>query len=517
MPGRFFLAPTAVAATALVFAASPAVADEGADRPNILFAISDDQSYPHAGAYGTDWVQTPGFDRVAEEGILFTRAYTPNAKCAPSRLCILTGRNSWQLGAGANHVPILPGDYKAFPVALEENGYFVGHTGKGWGPGRAGRPMVGKDFGGDHTKALEKFLEKRPDDKPFFFWYGAHEPHRGYRYKSGVESGKARSDIDRVPAYWPDTKKVRNDMLDYAVEVEQFDKRLVRMLDMLEAAGELGDTLVVVTSDHGMPFPRVKGQAYDAANHVPLAIMWPEGIANPGRTVDDYVSFIDFAPTFLAVAGVDWREAGMSPTPGKPLTDIFESSESGQVNPERDHVLIGKERHDIGRPYNWGYPIRGIHKDNMLYLRNFKPERWPVGNPETGYPNCDGSPTKTVVLNTRTDAQNRHYWRWCFGKRPAEELYNVEKDPDCVNNLADDPAYAEKKRALKAQLYRELKAQEDPRMFGRGHVFDEYRYAQKRYRNFYRKFIRGDLDVPGWINASDIARDRRPHWGPPEK
>ena len=104
-------------------------------KPNILFVISDDQSYPHAGIYGTEWVNTPGFDRVAREGLLFTQAYTTNAKCSPSRSSILTGRNSWLLEEATNHVPYFPEKFTTFPEVLKNNGYKTGLTGKGWAPG----------------------------------------------------------------------------------------------------------------------------------------------------------------------------------------------------------------------------------------------------------------------------------------------------------------------------------------------------------------------------------------------
>ena len=146
-----------------------------------------------------------------------------------------------------------------------------------------------------------------------------------------------------------------------------------------------------------MPFPRIKGQEYEYSNHLPLAIMWKNGIKNPGRVVNDFVSFIDFAPTFLQIADISQEESGMQPITGTSLFDIFTSEAAGQVNPQRDHVLLGKERHDVGRPHDWGYPIRGIVKDDFLYIRNFEPARWPAGNPETGYPNTDGSPTKRFV------------------------------------------------------------------------------------------------------------------------
>jgi len=265
----------------LVLGTAAAAAAE-ARRPNILFAIADDWSYGHAAVYGCGWVKTPGFDRVARSGILFTHAFTPNAKCAPSRACILTGRNSWQLEEGANHICYFPAKFKTYAEALGEHGYVVGMTAKGWAPGVAndvqGRPrqMAGTPFNRkthtppttqmnriNYAANFEEFLGTVREGKPWCFWYGSTEPHRGYEYGSGVVKGHKRlGDIDRVPAMWPDNEVVRNDMLDYALEVEQFDAHLVRMLEMIEKRGELQNTLVVVTSDNGMPFPRIKGQEY---------------------------------------------------------------------------------------------------------------------------------------------------------------------------------------------------------------------------------------------------------------
>src|SRR5690606_28094927 len=166
----------------------------------------------------------------------------------------------------------------------------------------------------------------------------------------------------------------------------------------LEARGELENTLIVVTSDNGMPFPRVKGQAYEYSNHLPLAIFWPGGIRHPGRTIDDFISFTDLAPTFLELAGIPAERSGMQPIAGESFGDILFSEKEGMVDPGRNFVLLGKERHDVGRPEDKGYPIRGIVRDSMLYLRNFQTDRWPAGNPETGYMNTDGSPAKTVIL-----------------------------------------------------------------------------------------------------------------------
>ncbi|SHF08152.1 Arylsulfatase A [Mariniphaga anaerophila] len=508
--------------TILAIAAACRPQPEQPPRPNILFAIADDASWKHFGAYGCNWVKTPAFDRVAGEGILFTRAYTPNAKCAPSRSCILTGRNSWQLEEAANHSPLFPAKFKTYAEALAENGYWVGSTAKGWAPGDPGeingkkRELTGPKFdefkteppakyisNNDYAKNFEAFLEARPKGQPFCFWYGSTEPHRAYEFEAGIKyGGKKTEDIDEIPEFWPDVDTVRTDMLDYAFEIEYFDLHLRRMLEKLEETGELANTLVIVTADNGMPFPRIKGQVYEYSNHLPLAIMWPNGIKNPGRVVHDFVNFIDFTPTYLELAGLTTEKAGMQPATGKSLTDIFFSEKGGNVTSERDFILVGKERHDVGRPDDQGYPVRGIITDGFLYLRNFKQERWPKGNPETGYLNCDGSPTKTYILDTRRKKGITEYWQLNFGKRTAEELYNIEKDPFCMNNLAEDSAFSKLKNDMEDAMFEKLAEQGDPRVLGNGDIFDNYPY-RGAVRNYYNRYMSGEEVPAGWVNKTD--------------
>ena len=490
-------------------------------RPNILFALADDASFPYMSAYGCQWVSTPGFDKVAATGLLFNRCYTPNAKCAPSRSAILTGRNSWQLKESANHWNFFPPEFKTFTDVLDENGYHVGYTGKGWAPGIAltasGEPrdVIGRRYNdqklqppttgisnNDYTGNFRDFLDAREAGQPFFFWYGSLEPHRGYEYQSGANVGGLKPDsIDAVPPFWPDDERIRHDLLDYAFELQHFDQHLLQMLQLLEERGELANTIVVVTADNGMPFPRVKGQAYEHANHLPMAISWPDGIGQPGRSVDSYMSFIDLAPTFLEAAGIDFADTGMQGITGRSLLPVLGDPASAPV---RDYVLIGKERHDIGRPNDQGYPIRGLVRDDCLLVLNFEPSRWPAGNPETGYLNCDGSPTKSVLLESRYLPERRHYWQLAFGFRPAEELYRVDRDPACLINLADDPNFAGLKEAMREELLTRLREEGDPRVEGNGEVFENYPYADPEHQNFYDKFMNGELGVPAWINPSDI-------------
>ena len=296
-------------------------------------------------------------------------------------------------------------------------------------------------------------------------------------------------------------------MLDYSIEVEHYDNHLGKILATLEAAGQLDNTLIVATSDHGMPFPRVKGQAYESSNHIPLAIRWPKVINGRNRVVTDYVSFADLAPTFIEAAGVKQIAPIMQSITGRSLFDIFRSPKSGRVIANRDHVLIGKERHDIGRPNNWGYPIRGIVKNDQLYLRNFKPDRWPSGHPTTGYLNCDGSPTKTTILNQRRNG-NYPFWKLNFGKRPPEELFDLKQDADCVNNLAESKSQLTLKMRLRKQLFAELREQGDPRMFGEGDIFDNYPYSGAATDNFYQRYTSGEKVRAGWVNPDDFEKEK---------
>ncbi len=495
-----------------------------AETPNILFIIADDWSFGHAGVYGCDWVETPSFDSIARDGILFSNAYTPCAKCAPSRACIVTGRNPWQLEEAANHWCYFPVKFKTFVEALGSNGYFTGMTAKGWAPGIArnadgsNRLMTGRPFNrrkctppakgissNDYAANFADFLDAAPANRPWCFWLGSTEPHRGYEFMSGAsKGGKSVDDIDRVPSYWPDNPTVRHDMLDYAFEVEHFDRHIGRSIAELEKRGVLDNTLVVVTSDNGMPFPRVKGQTYYHSNRLPLAMMWREGIKNPGRIIEDYVSFIDFAATFLDVAGITLEQSGMQPITGRSMTDIMYSAVSGHVNPARDHLLVGRERNDYGRPGDVGYPMRGIIKDNMLYLQNFKPDRYPSCNPETGYLDVDGSPTKTEVLKSRTSEADKRYWQVTFGKRGAEELYDLKRDQDCMNNLVGSEKHSALAASLKSELLEHLRRQKDPRVLGNGDIFDSYPNADTKNVNFYERYMSGEKMKAGWVNESDF-------------
>ncbi|MDB4451587.1 sulfatase [bacterium] len=474
-----------------------------AERPNILFIIADDASFAHFGVNGCTWVNTPNVDQMAKEGINFTSAYTPNPKCGPSRSVIITGLNPWQLGAAINHNAVLDPKFKSYAETLKENGYHTGFTGKGWRPGVAeGRDVLGKNHAGhrekkslskrisknDYAKNFEQFLTDKDSSKPFAFWVGCNEPHRAYEFKSGVKNGKKLDSIPEVPAYWPDTEAVRHDMLDYALEVEHFDKHVGGCLAALKRKGLLENTLVIVTSDNGMPFPRVKGHPYHEAAHMPFIAMWKNGIKEPGRVSDQFVSFIDLAPTFLEMAGISTEKSGMLPSPGRSLLEIFKTSHD---IPQRDTVLMGRERNDPGRPSDLGYPVRVIRKGSLFYIHNFKPTRWPSANPLTGFKDTDPSPTLGAVVE---GGENSTPWKLSLGKRGAEELYDVEKDPKCLTDLSQNPEYAEQMVALKKDLFEKLTQQGDLRMTGKGDWYDgpDNPYGKKDEQSFYQRISDGE-------------------------
>ena len=467
-------------------------AARAAERPNVLFIIFDDwNGSTHAGAYGCDWVKTPNFDRIAREGVLFKNAFTSNPKCSPCRATILTGRNTWQLEEAVSHGGLFPKNYEVYPDLLEKAGYTVGLTGKGWGPGDfktlAGRTRnpAGPGFDAktqavpaagisksDYVGNFEDFLKQRPADQPFCFWMGFHEPHRAYELDSGVRLGKSLKDV-KVPAFLPDTEIVRSDLLDYAIEVEWGDTQIGRALDALKAAGQLDNTLIVVTSDHGMPFPFVKGQIHEDAFHLPLAMRWGAGI-KAGRVVEDFINVRDFAPTYMELAGLK-PHAQMT---GKSLANILRSEKSGWIE-NRDTMLAGKERHDLGRPHDWGYPVRALRTKEFLFVHNFNPERWPAGNPETDFGNCDPGPTKEVVK-----ALGGYFYDLSFGKRLPDELYDIVRDPECVVNLANDLAHTETMNALRYKMIEMLKEEKDPRALGNAAIFDTYKYVGSRAKGY---------------------------------
>ncbi len=501
-------------ACALLFPAACHAADS---RPNILLAIADDQSFPHASAYGTPGIATPGFDAVARRGVRFQNAFTPAPGCSPMRAALLTGRNIWQIGPAGTHASSFPADLPTFPDTLANSGYAVGYTGKGWGPGNfrvSGRTQnpAGPAFSRrkqaspkgissiDYAANFEDFLATRDEDQPFCFWFGAQEPHRSYDNGIGKRNGADLSKIS-VPSFLPDDPAIRSDIADYFYEIEWFDKHLQRMLTTLEQAGELDNTLVIVTSDNGMPFPRAKANLYEFGIHMPLAICWPDRFT-PQPPCDALVNLIDLTATIYDAAQT--ASSAVQPPAGRSLLAMLKSGKPPGDWPTA--IFSGRERHSSSRFNTLGYPCRCIRTQEYLYIRNYYPERWPAGSPQkydsvtydqaseivtsqlggetAGYHDIDACPTFSWMLSHRDQPHVATLLDAAVGLRPADELYAIQTDPACLDNLADDPQQAATLKRLQEQLSDYLHSTGDLRELQpqAAHVWETHpRYSSLRW------------------------------------
>lgn len=507
--------------------------DSNDRRPNILIAISDDQSYAHTGFAGCRFVNTPAFDRVARSGIHFTNCYAGSPGSAPSRGSLVTGRYHWQNEQSGQHASSWMKKYVPLVDVLKADGYHTGFTGKGVAPfqyarneadslwrkenaagklynsfqyGKKAVPdaRTSKGIGGtDYFSNFKAFMQERDPGQPFFFWYGATEPHRAYEKGSWRRTGKTLSMVD-VPGFLPDDDEIKGDLLDYAVEIEWFDHHLDKILNYLDSLGELDNTIVIVTADNGMPFPRAKANSFEYGVHVPLAIRYPQRFPG-GRTVDDPVSFVDFVPTLLEMTGT--KPEGMMPVSGKSIVTVLESTQSGIVDKTKKYVYAGRERHSSSRWNNLGYPQRAIRSTQYLLIWNMRPERWPAGDPqavksssggellpmygidekgihhsEWAFTDLDDSPSKSFLIENRTNEEIRYYFDLAYAKRPEFELYDAINDPFCLDNMYGNENFISIGEEMKSELIKELERSSDPRIVGPDkEIFDSYaRYSPDR-------------------------------------
>lgn len=506
----------------LLGALCPLAAEASDSRRNILLVFADDWGR-YAGAYAkadgkpsiNDVIKTPNVDKVASEGVLFRNAFVNAPSCTPCRSSLLSGRYFFQTGQaailnGARWDPAIP----SFPLMLLEKGYHIGKTFKVWSPGtpadapfggqkyayeKAGKlpnhfssavtSMVGEGKSLDAAKNavlgqvrdnFDSFLADAKPGQPWLYFFGPTNTHR--KWVKG--SGKALWGIEpetlkgRLPAFYPDVSEVREDVADYLGECQAVDAYVGVLIERLKETGQLENTVIVISGDHGIPgVPSGKCNLYDNGTAVSLVVRMPG--TKPGRIVDDLVRLPDLAPTFMELGGAE-TPSGLY---GRSLMPLLQSEKSGVIDPGRDWVVLGRERHvDVAREGNLPYPMRGLRTKEFLYIRNFEPERFPLGDApkvsETSAPlsqelendtyaafaDMDASPTKAWLVAHRNLTEWRPYYDRCFGKRPAEELYDLERDPDQIHNVAAQAGYARAKAELSSRLMGMLKAAGDPRL-----------------------------------------------------
>jgi arylsulfatase A-like enzyme len=506
-------------------------ARQRSSRPNILFCFADDwgryasilaerEKFPSLNQI----VKTPNIDRVAREGILFRRAFVNAPSCTPSRSSLLSGRYFFNTGRGAIlHTAEWDGSIPSFPHLLRDAGYHIGETYKVWSPGtpvdapfgagkhayeKAGR--LSNDFSENVTAMMAKgqsldaareqllaevranfdqFLAAREAGKPWHYFFGSTTTHRKWIKGSGKRLWGIEPDSlqGKLPPFLPDVPEIREDVADYLGEVQAWDAYVGVLVKRLEETGERDNTLLVISGDHGMPgVTNGKCTLYDFGTGVTLVARWPRGIKGAGRVVDDLVSIPDLAPTFLEAAGLP-IPAGVN---ARSLMRIFQTNKSGRVDASRNWVITGRERHVALANDNLPYPQRALRTNDFLYIRNFKPERWPLGNPKTlndtntpsqealendtyvAFADMDSSPTKAWLVLHRNDPQWKRFYEIAVERRPGEELYDLKKDPYQTRNVAADPRYAKERASHAAQLMKILSEAGDPRVTGDGMTFE---------------------------------------------
>lgn len=506
------------ASLVVVLASSAGMFADEARKPNVLFCFADDWGR-YASAYAkteskpsaNQVVRTPNIDAIAHRGVLFRNAFVPAPSCTPCRSSILSGRYFFNTGRAA----ILQGaiwDEKipAFPLLMRDSGYEIGKMAKVWSPGTPADAPIGQQkyafqkSGNDYSNFSEKvtellkagksveeakahcyaqvegnfsaFLKARDPKKPFFFWFGPTNVHRQWVKGSGKAIwGINPDDLQgKLPKFLPDVPEVREDFADYLGEAQAYDAYVGIMTRLLQQAGELDRTLVVVSGDHGAPgFPGGKCNLYDFGTGVALVAAGPN--VPGGRVVDDLVNLMDLMPTFLDAGGVKIPDG----VTGKSIWPILTSKQSGQVLADRTWVITGRERHVAdARAGNKPYPQRALRTSNYLYVRNFAPERYPLGDPKnvdasvtaltnetyTAYADMDAGPTKAWLIAHRNEAKWKWHYDYAFAPRPREELFELKTDPDQVKNLAADPAFNAIRLQLAKQLDDELTRVGDPRL-----------------------------------------------------
>ncbi len=499
-------------------------------RPNILFLFADDWGryasvMAEADGRGgiNDVVRTPNFDRIARSGVLFRNAHVNAPSCTPCRSSLLSGQYFWRTRRGA----ILQGavwdsSIPAYPLLLKEAGYHIGKSYKVWSPGtpvdapyggqqhayeKAGRRFnqfsqtvtklaadgmpveAAKQVLYDEARGnIQAFLADRRPGQPFCYWFGPTNTHR--KWIKG--SGKALWGIDpdalqgKMPPFWPDVHEVREDLADYLGEAQAVDAAIGLLVDEVRKLGELDNTLIVISGDHGIPgFPHGKCNLYDTGTGVCLAIAGP-GVRG-GRVVDDFVNLTDLAPTFLETGSV----AVPAVMTGRSLWPVLKADRQGLVDPQRTFVVTGRERHvEMARVGHLPYPQRSIRTADYRLIINFKPDRYPQGEPYNlngptpptaeeltevtfvTFPDEDAGPTKAWLVGQRDDPQWKPLFDLAYGKRPREELYDLKKDPYQVHNVAADPAYAAVRTELERRLMDELQRTDDPRLVNDGRYFE---------------------------------------------
>jgi N-sulfoglucosamine sulfohydrolase len=435
-------------------------------RPNILLLLSDDHSYPFVGCYGDANVKTPTLDRLADEGMKFHRFFVAAPQCVPSRAALMTGRSPVAARMTRFTSP-LPRDEITFPELLRDQaGYYTGICGRGYhldGSRRLGA-AVNQAFDEHRLRTfadrvdflntcpddqvasqVAKFLDKRPDGKPFFLWANFSDPHHPWNAPADLRPDPASL---QLPAEWPDLPGMREQLADYCAEVNRLDHTIADVLEVLRERGELDNTLIIFAGDNGAALPHGKGSLYDPGVNVPLIVRWP-GAVKPAGESHDLLSGEDVAPTLLAAAGVSPPER-MSGRSFLPLL-------KGESHLPRQHVFF--ERGPHGRApvsvdmHSSGYDLsRAVRSDRYKLIYNCTP--WIPYSPV----DSAGGPAWRQIKAAKDAGELPAPLVGAYFNtpRPVYELYDLQQDPAELTNLSGRPNLRAIERDLRAALAKKM-------------------------------------------------------------
>ncbi len=400
-------------------------------RPNVVLFMADDHGANDLGCYGNDAIRTPNLDQLAREGMRFTNAFLTTSSCSPSRASILTGRYPHNTGAEDLHQP-LPSSQKSLAYYLEQNGYYCASVGK-WNLGEAEKTnwdTVVECSAGVMADETLKVFDNRPQDEPFFLWIASKDPHRPYQ--EGTLTPPHDPDNVPVPPYLPEHPAIQRDLALYYDEISRFDAKVGLIRKEMASAGVLDNTIIIYMSDNGMPFPRAKTTLYDSGIRTPLIVWWP-GRVPAGSVQRHLVSSIDIAPTLLSIIGI--QQTTMQ---GKNILPMW----------RYPHVSA---RNAVFAEANWhGYEkfTRAVRTERFKLIRNYY---WDT--PLWNSVDSIDSRTWRGMLEMKSSGQLTKAQSKLFRpKRPFEEFYDLEQDPNELRNRIHQDKYRRKRNHLRTLL-----------------------------------------------------------------
>jgi N-sulfoglucosamine sulfohydrolase len=448
----------------LILLSSLAVASSSfAAKPNILFLLSDDHSYPFLSCYGDKNVKTPTLDQLAAEGMKFHRFFTTAPQCVPSRASLMTGRSPVAARITRFSSPLAKDEITLPELLRSQAGYFTGICGRSYhldGSGKHASPEMQEIFekhqlrtfaervdflnvcaDGLVASKLEEFLDLKPADKPFFMWANFSDPHHEWNAPAEYRPDPATL---KLPAHWPDLPGVRAQLADYCAEVNRLDHTIAGVLEVLKKRVLLDSTVIVFIGDNGAALPHGKGALYDPGCNVPCVVRWP-GVVKPGTESRELLSGEDLAPTLLAAAGL---------APGSEMSGVsFLPLLKGETHEPRKHIFLERGPHGntpvvLGMS-NSGYDLsRAVRSDHYKLIYNCTP--WLPYAPV----DSAGGPAWKQMREAREQGKLSAalVTTYFTTPRPVYELYELDADPSELNNLSGKPGLAAVERSLRLAL-----------------------------------------------------------------